>query len=271
MRRRKSRNPRLRGPLQDRSRQTVEAIRQSAIQILERDGVRGLTTHAIAERAGVGIASLYRYFPNREAIIAEVIRSEILSDLGLLEESLALLNEADPDAWSRLRRLPLSERLRIHVDGVVRAHRALIERFGREFQARYYDLLREALEIPVEVPPAWPRRSSRIAWTSCGCRIHASPLRSWWPSRRRSFRCWSHLPRARSSRRKRWWTRCWVCCCVTSGWTESRRRGFQNPNSVSVRSPNYPQLFGAASKIGGTPSAAKWSADPVESDRVLAT
>src|SRR5206468_8600906 len=33
-----------RSPRQERSRQTVEAIRQAAFQILERDGVRGLTT-----------------------------------------------------------------------------------------------------------------------------------------------------------------------------------------------------------------------------------
>jgi AcrR family transcriptional regulator len=163
MRRRKSRNPRLRGPLQDRSRQTVEAIRQSAIQILEREGVRGLKTQAIAARAGVGIASLYRYFPNREAIVAEVIRSEVLSDPGLLAESLALLDETDPDAWSRLRQLPLSERLRIHVDGIVRAHRALIERFGREFQVRYYDLLREALGIPV----GGPTRLAKAVFEDC--------------------------------------------------------------------------------------------------------
>jgi AcrR family transcriptional regulator len=59
-------------PLQARSQATVEAILQAATYILAGAGWEGFTTNRIAERAGVNIASLYQYFPNKEAIVAQL-------------------------------------------------------------------------------------------------------------------------------------------------------------------------------------------------------
>jgi len=61
-------------PRQERSRATVEAILQAATDILLRQGAGRLTTNRIAERAGVNIASLYQYFPGKQAILAELRR-----------------------------------------------------------------------------------------------------------------------------------------------------------------------------------------------------
>ena len=61
-------------PRQDRSRATVEALLDAATDILIRDGYARLTTNRIAERAGVNIASLYQYFPGKDAIVAELRR-----------------------------------------------------------------------------------------------------------------------------------------------------------------------------------------------------
>ncbi len=61
-------------PRQDRSRATVEAILEATTHILIRDGYAKLTTNRIADRAGVNIASLYQYFPGKDAIVAELRR-----------------------------------------------------------------------------------------------------------------------------------------------------------------------------------------------------
>lgn len=63
-------------PLQSRSGETVNAIIEAAARILEGDYRDGLTTNHIAEKAGVSIGSLYQYFPNKEAILAELLRRE---------------------------------------------------------------------------------------------------------------------------------------------------------------------------------------------------
>ena len=57
---------------QARSRATVEALLDATADILIRHGYAKLTTNRIAERAGVNIASLYQYFPGKEAIVAEL-------------------------------------------------------------------------------------------------------------------------------------------------------------------------------------------------------
>jgi AcrR family transcriptional regulator len=61
-------------PRQERSRATVEALLEATADILVRDGYAKLTTNRIAERAGVNIASLYQYFPGKDAIVAELRR-----------------------------------------------------------------------------------------------------------------------------------------------------------------------------------------------------
>jgi AcrR family transcriptional regulator len=61
-------------PRQERARATVDAILQATAYILRRRGYAELTTNGIAEKAGVNIASLYQYFPNKEAILAELLR-----------------------------------------------------------------------------------------------------------------------------------------------------------------------------------------------------
>lgn len=59
-------------PKQDRARVTVEAIVEATTRILEEDGLAGLSTNRVARVAGVSVGSLYQYFPNKEALVAEV-------------------------------------------------------------------------------------------------------------------------------------------------------------------------------------------------------
>lgn len=71
-------------PRQSRSRASYEAVLTAAAQILERDGIAGLNTNAVAERAGVSVGTLYQYFPGKEAIAAELVRrikAQLLDDL----------------------------------------------------------------------------------------------------------------------------------------------------------------------------------------------
>ena len=58
-----------RRPLQRRSRATVEAIKEAAALILESGDESWLTTNHIAERAGVGIGSLYEYYADKDDIL----------------------------------------------------------------------------------------------------------------------------------------------------------------------------------------------------------
>lgn len=56
-------------PKQQRARKSVDFIKQATLQLARERGVSGFTTDDVAARAGVNIASIYQYFPNREAIL----------------------------------------------------------------------------------------------------------------------------------------------------------------------------------------------------------
>jgi AcrR family transcriptional regulator len=58
---------------QQRSRLTVDALVEATARILVRDGFEGASTNKIAQVAGVGIGSLYQYFPNKEALVGAVV------------------------------------------------------------------------------------------------------------------------------------------------------------------------------------------------------
>src|SRR6187551_2421692 len=77
-------------PTQARAKATYLAIVQAAARILERDGYENLTTNSVAELAGIGIASLYEYFPNKQAVVAAVVTATVDDIFAEIEAALEL-------------------------------------------------------------------------------------------------------------------------------------------------------------------------------------
>jgi AcrR family transcriptional regulator len=59
-------------PKQDRSKVTLDSIYKNLAQIVEMDGLDGLTMQKIADEAGFSVGTLYQYFPNKQAITASL-------------------------------------------------------------------------------------------------------------------------------------------------------------------------------------------------------
>ena len=81
---RRSRTAPRKIPRQRRSRETVDVIIEAAAHLLASRGWAASTTNHIAARAGVSIGSLYKYFPNKAAILAEVARRRIRSEVSAI-------------------------------------------------------------------------------------------------------------------------------------------------------------------------------------------
>lgn len=56
-------------PRQERAKRTYEAILTAAAELLVEVGIERISTNLIAERAGITVPALYRYFPNKYAVI----------------------------------------------------------------------------------------------------------------------------------------------------------------------------------------------------------
>jgi len=105
-----------REPKQLRSRAIVDAIVEAGRRILEAEGPGALTTNHIAERAGISIGSLYRYFPNKEAVVAAICDRETVRDAAEIRAA---------ERWA-IDELPLREALAAIVDFQIERHQRLL-------------------------------------------------------------------------------------------------------------------------------------------------
>jgi AcrR family transcriptional regulator len=107
----KRRSVQKRRPLQQRSRETIEVIVRATAQILSREGMARVTTNHVAEKAGVSVGSIYQYFPDKEALVAEVRRRY---DEAFRERMLALVGSVAT--------LPLADAIERCVRAMIAVH-----------------------------------------------------------------------------------------------------------------------------------------------------
>jgi AcrR family transcriptional regulator len=83
-----------RHPTQARAKATVDTILEGAAALLEEVGFDSFNTNVLAERAGVRVRSVYRYFPNKFAVMAALWKKMLGEWDDLLANTLA--DVADP-------------------------------------------------------------------------------------------------------------------------------------------------------------------------------
>ena len=65
-----------RAPLQSRGQATFDHILDATSQLLDKLGLEGVNTNTIAKAAGVNIATLYQYFPNKRAVMLALFQRQ---------------------------------------------------------------------------------------------------------------------------------------------------------------------------------------------------
>ncbi|MFD9396649.1 TetR/AcrR family transcriptional regulator [Streptomyces sp. NPDC060000] len=75
----------MREPQQQRSREKVARIVEVTASLLETTSYDDLGTKLIAAEAGVSVGVLYRYFADKEAIVASLVRSWLRLDVQIAE------------------------------------------------------------------------------------------------------------------------------------------------------------------------------------------
>lgn len=110
-------------PTQRRSRALVDAIVEGGARVLAARGWDGLTLQEVAAVAGVSPGSLYQYFPDKAALVAEITARQSARELAFHLERFAALT---PDT-------PLEDALRLMFSAIL------------EFQRREGPLMRATL------------------------------------------------------------------------------------------------------------------------------
>jgi AcrR family transcriptional regulator len=117
-----------RKPKQARSKEIVRAIEEACLRVLAEEGPDALSTNRIAEVAGVNIASVYRYFPNKDAILAELYERQLALEAATFDGLHERAEEIDA--------LPLAGTMRLLVDTFME-HRARLLRLHEDFYRRH--------------------------------------------------------------------------------------------------------------------------------------
>lgn len=89
-----------RRPTQSRSAATFDHILDTATVLLEDVGWDGFTTNLLAERAAIGVQTLYRYFPNKLSVVATLAERKIEEWDAWSEHVSELLKPGETD-WGR--------------------------------------------------------------------------------------------------------------------------------------------------------------------------
>lgn len=155
-------------PRQQRARAAVQRILAATAELLDESGFDALTTTAVAERAEVNIATLYRYFPDKFSIVVALALDQESERADRIRQVLQAF-EVSADWRADLRALlDVSIDLRLRTPGAAGLRRALhssaqlwaVQRSGT---VRSIDGFAKALRR--RVPSLSVRRANSVAAT----------------------------------------------------------------------------------------------------------
>jgi AcrR family transcriptional regulator len=61
-------------PTQKRAQLTIEAIYQATAQLVDKEGMTGLSTNKIAHKAGFSVGTIYQYFSSKDELFRAMVR-----------------------------------------------------------------------------------------------------------------------------------------------------------------------------------------------------
>lgn len=164
-------------PRQVRAELTRQRILTAAAHVFAEHGYAAGTTNRIAERARISIGSLYQYYPNKDAILVELLARHL--DAGMA--ALARREEKGlPDSLEEIVRLYVRtaienhlddpQLLRVMIEQTPRSH-ALLEKVSRYEQERVADM-RELFERHPEVRVGDTETAARLVVSTVELGVH---------------------------------------------------------------------------------------------------
>ncbi|MEU4834923.1 TetR/AcrR family transcriptional regulator [Streptosporangium sp. NPDC023615] len=170
-------------PRQTRAELTRQRILTAAAHVFAEHGYASGTTNRIAERARISIGSLYQYYPNKDAILVELLVAHLDAGMTAVERRQS---EELPDSLEGIIRVFVRAAIENHLDDpqllrvmVEQAPRsgALLERITRYERARVA-YMRDLLDRHPETRVGDTHTAARIAVSTVELAVHqliASP------------------------------------------------------------------------------------------------
>ena len=147
-------------PKQKRAKETVELILATSIQLICEVGFDKFTTKLLAERAGILIRNVYRYFPNKLAIISalaermSVLEAEYLDNFSILSNTKISLEDAIDSTAAAFINAAKNEPAYFHIRNALHGSPELMKLFDERSAQNLVNKLSKALSYRTSRLPA---------------------------------------------------------------------------------------------------------------------
>jgi len=120
-------------PVQRRSRERVDRILEAAAELLAEGGVSALTTRSLAAHTGIPVATIYRYFEDRDAILAAYLDRQMAEIEGAVTRALLSVERVTFRSLAEAAALAHMHHHQAHPEGIPvwfggRMNRVVVER-----------------------------------------------------------------------------------------------------------------------------------------------
>lgn len=168
-----------RAPLQSRGQATFDHILDATSQLLDELGFEGVNTNTIAKAAGVNIATLYQYFPNKRAVMLALFQRQAERRLSTAQSLLAGIGRS-PEWPARIDAfVDGMARLRAELPGTAALMQAMrVDPELREHNLRMGDAASAALAEELVAAGKLSREDAKIV-ARCMLEVNATLIDVW--------------------------------------------------------------------------------------------
>ena len=168
-----------RAPLQSRGQATFDHILDATSQLLDKLGLEGVNTNTIAKAAGVNIATLYQYFPNKRAVMLALFQRQAERRLSTAQSLLAGIGRS-PEWPARIDAFVEGmARLRAELQGTAALMQAMrVDPELREHNLRMGDAASAALAEELVAAGKLSREDAKIV-ARCVLEVNATLIDVW--------------------------------------------------------------------------------------------
>jgi len=168
-----------RAPLQSRGQATFDHILDATSQLLDELGLEGINTNTIAKAAGVNIATLYQYFPNKRAVLLALFQRQAERRVSTAHSLLAGIGRT-PDWPARIDAfVDGMARLRAELPGTAALMQAMrVDPELREYNLRAGDMASAVLAEELIAAGRLSREDAKIV-ARCVLEVNATLIDVW--------------------------------------------------------------------------------------------
>jgi AcrR family transcriptional regulator len=129
----------------------VSSIHEACLKILQSGGGQELTARQIADVAGVTMASFYQYFPNKEAVLVDILLERCPLETEYISAGIREIERANEESLERTIESLVNFTCDLHVR-LLERHSDIYRRYHRNLDFMTY--IKESLKACADMPAA---------------------------------------------------------------------------------------------------------------------